>query len=135
MSNIYAYHIGLGVSYGHGFKPVKIPENIFHDGWIIGDGVQGGTSDSIYCHWQIGAECDDDITQGINYQRCIKIKEWKKSATMTQKQRKARTLTIWATNLIIYDNALLTMSIFSQINPNLISVGMKEVRNNNLWWG
>ena len=25
-SNLYAYQIGLGGSYGHGFKPVKIPD-------------------------------------------------------------------------------------------------------------
>ena len=26
-SNIYAYHIGIGGYYGHGFKLVKLPEN------------------------------------------------------------------------------------------------------------
>ena len=25
-SNLYAYQIGIGGSYGHGFKPVKIPD-------------------------------------------------------------------------------------------------------------
>ena len=28
-SNLYAYHIVLGDSYGHGFKPMKLPKNKF----------------------------------------------------------------------------------------------------------
>ena len=42
------------------------------------DGFQGGTSDTIYCLWKMGADYDDDITQGINYWRWIQIKRVKK---------------------------------------------------------
>ena len=37
-SNLYAYHIGIGVSYGNGFKNVKISE-FFCDGFIVMGGV------------------------------------------------------------------------------------------------
>ena len=68
-SNIYAYQIGLGGSYGHGFKPVKLPEIIFRDGCIVRYGVHSGTSGAIYCHRHMGDDCDDDIAQGMNFQR------------------------------------------------------------------
>ena len=50
ISNLYAYQIGVGGSYGHGFKPVKIPV-FFHDGYIVRDCVYGLTSGAIYCRW------------------------------------------------------------------------------------
>ena len=77
-SNIYAYQIGLGVSYGHGFKHVKLPEIVCHDGCIVRDGVRGGTSGGIYCRWHMGADYYYYITQGMNYWRCIQIKKLKK---------------------------------------------------------
>ena len=48
--NLYDYHIGLGGSYGQGFKPVKLPEILCRSGSIVRDGVWGGTSGAIYCH-------------------------------------------------------------------------------------
>ena len=38
----------------------------FRNGWILGDGVQGGTSSTIYYRWQMGSDYDGDIAQGIN---------------------------------------------------------------------
>ena len=43
-SNIYLYQIGLGGSYNHGFKPVKLPGVFFHYGCIVRYCVWGGTS-------------------------------------------------------------------------------------------
>ena len=94
--NIYAYQIGLGGSYCHGFKPVKIPEIICHDGCIVRDGVRGGTSGTIYCHWRVGADYDYDITKWVNYWRWLQIKRVKNSATMAHQQRKYRTFTTQA---------------------------------------
>ena len=68
-SNIYAYQIGLGGSYGHGFKHMKLPEIVCRDGCIVRGGVWRGTIGTIYCFWYMGADYDDDITQGTNYQR------------------------------------------------------------------
>ena len=48
LSNIYAYQIGLGGSYGHGFKPVKLPEIVCHDWFIIRDSLWCVTSGTIY---------------------------------------------------------------------------------------
>ena len=55
LSNIYAYHIGLDGSYGYGFKHMKLPDVFFHDGYIVRDGVRGGTSGAIYCFWYMGS--------------------------------------------------------------------------------
>ena len=126
-SHLYACHIGLGGSYGHVFKPMKIPEIVCHDGCIVRNGVRGGTNGTFYCRWQMGADYDDDIAQGINYRRWIQIKRVKNSATTTQQQGKNRAVTIQATKLITYGDDLFTTSIFSEITPNFISVGMKQV--------
>ena len=72
-------------------------------------------------------ELDDDIAQGMNYRRWIQIQRVKNSATTTQQPRKDRTVTIRATNLIKYGDALFTTSFLSQIMMNLISVGMRQV--------
>ena len=53
-SNLYTYQISLGGSYGHGFKPVKLPEMFCHVGCIVRDGVRGGTSGAIYRPWKMG---------------------------------------------------------------------------------
>ena len=74
LSNIYAYQICFGGSYRLGFKPVKLPENVYHYGLIVRDGVQGGTSSSIYRLWNMGAEYDDEISQGVNYSNWLQIK-------------------------------------------------------------
>ena len=48
-SNIYAYHIDFGGSYGHIFKTVNIYEMFCHYGFIVRDGVQNGTSSEMFC--------------------------------------------------------------------------------------
>ena len=125
--NIYACHICLGGSYGHVFKPVKIPIIFCHNGCIVRNGVRGVTNGAFYSHSQIGADYDDDILQGINYRRWLQIKRVKNYATTTQKQEKDRTVTFQAKNLITYGDALFTTSILSKITPKLISVGMPQV--------
>ena len=55
-SNIYAYQIGIGGSYVHGFKHMKLPGIVCHDGCIVRGSVQGGTSGTIYFFWYIGSE-------------------------------------------------------------------------------
>ena len=57
---------------------MKIPEFFCHGGLILRDGVLGGTSGTIYRRWQMGADYDDDIAQGMNYRLCIQIKRVKK---------------------------------------------------------
>ena len=66
-SNIYAYHIGVGGSYSHSFKTVKLYEFYCYDICTVGDGAMGGTTGAFCCHWQMGADYNDDIVQGMNY--------------------------------------------------------------------
>ena len=68
------HHIGIARSYGHGFKPVKLPEIVCRDGFIVKDCVRGGTSGAIYCLWQIGDDYGDDSVQGMNYWLWLQIK-------------------------------------------------------------
>ena len=65
-SNLYAYQISTGGSYGNGFKPGKIPD-YFYYAYIVRDGVQGGTSGTIYCRQQMGDDYDDEIAHETNY--------------------------------------------------------------------
>ena len=78
-SNLYAYQIGLSGSYGHGFKPMKLPEFFWHDVFILMDGIQGGTSGTLYRLYQMGADYYDDIAQEMDYWRSIQIKRLKKN--------------------------------------------------------
>ena len=75
----------------------------------------------------MGADYDDEISQGMNYRHWIHIKKFKNSATMTQQKIKCRMVTIRAENFITYDDAFFTASILSLSIPNLISVGMIQV--------
>lgn len=77
-SNLYASQLGLGGSYGHDFKSVKIPEIVRHDGCVVRDGVRGGSGGAIYRRWQIGSDYDDDIFMGQKYRRWLQIKRIKK---------------------------------------------------------
>ena len=122
-SNLYAYQIGLGGSYGHVLKTAKI---FCHDRYIVRDGVWGGTSGEIYCRCKMGDDYDDEISKGMKYRSCLQIKRVKKSATMTQKQKKDSMVTIQATNLITHADALFTTPTLSQITPNCISMGMRK---------
>ena len=57
---------------------MKLPEFFFHDGCILRDVVRGGTSGTIYCFWNMDADYDDDIAQGIKYQQWLQLKIAKK---------------------------------------------------------
>ena len=74
-SNLYAYQIGLGESYGHSFKNVNLSEIVCHDEYIVKDGIRGGNSGAIYRHWQMGSDYDDYIARGMNYRSWLQIKE------------------------------------------------------------
>ena len=77
-SNLYAYQIGLGGSYGHEFKNLTLKEILQHDGCIVRDGVRGGSSGAIYRRWQIGADYDDHISMALTFRRWLQIKRVKK---------------------------------------------------------
>ena len=78
-SNLYAYQIGLGGSYGDEFsKSVSLKEILHHDGYIVRDGVRGGSSGAIYRHWQIGTDYHDNIAMSITFRRWLQIKRIKK---------------------------------------------------------
>ena len=77
-SNLYAFQIGLGGSYGHEFRNVTLKEIVQHDACIIRDGVRGGSSGAIYRRWQIGADYDDDIAMAISFRRWLQVKRVKK---------------------------------------------------------
>ena len=47
-TNLYAYQVGIGGSYGHRFKPVKLLDLFCHDRCIVRIGVRGGTSGAVY---------------------------------------------------------------------------------------
>ena len=74
LSNIFAYLICFGGSYRLDLKPVKLTETIYHYGLIVRDGVRGGTSSAIYRCWNMGADYDDEILQGVNYSNWLQIK-------------------------------------------------------------
>ena len=76
--NLYAYQIVIGGSYGRCFKLVKIPGIVFHYGFIVRGAVRGGTSGAIYRPWQMSADYDYDIVQGMNYWCWIQIKKGQK---------------------------------------------------------
>ena len=59
-------------------KHMNILEIVCHDGFIVRDGVRGGTSGAIYRFWNMGYDYYDDIAQGINYQRWFQLKISKK---------------------------------------------------------
>ena len=81
-SNVYAYQIGLGGSYIHGFKHMKLPQIVCHDGCIVRGSVRGGISGTVYFFWYMGADYDDDITQGMNYS-IVPIKNSKENSVTT----------------------------------------------------
>ena len=89
-SDLYVYQIGLVGSYGHGFKPVNLPENICHYGCIVGYSVRGGTSGAINFRWHMVADCDDVITKGVNYQRWLQIKQSKKLSNNDTETKKGK---------------------------------------------
>ena len=66
-SNLYACQIGLGGSYGHDYKNIKIAKIVRHDGCVVRDGVRGGSSGAIYRRWQIGADYDDYISTALPF--------------------------------------------------------------------
>ena len=68
-SNLYAYQLGLGGSYGHEYKNISVKEIVRHDGCIIRDGVRGGSSGAIYLRWQIGADYDDHVSMSMAFRR------------------------------------------------------------------
>ena len=59
----------------------------------------------------MGGDYNDDIAQGVNYLLWLQIKIVKNYETTTRQQRKDRTVTIQATNLITYVNELFATSI------------------------
>ena len=60
---------------------MKLSGIVCRYGFIVRDGVLGVTSGAIYHLWQMVADYDDLISQGINYWSWIQIKRVKKSAT------------------------------------------------------
>ena len=58
---------------------MKLPEIACHDGFIVRDSVQGGTSGTVYCLWKMGDDYNDDIAQGMNYWSSIQIKRVKQN--------------------------------------------------------
>ena len=60
-SNMYSFQIGLGGTYGHKFKNIKVEELVYHDGCIVRNGVRGGSSGAIYQRWLIGSDFDEYV--------------------------------------------------------------------------
>eukprot|EP00957_Ditylum_brightwellii_P143647 10944371-Ditylum_brightwellii.AAC.2 len=73
-SSVNGYQIGLGGSYEHAFKPVKIKEHVNWDSCIIRDGVRGGRNGAIYRLWQQGTDYDDVMEMSMNYVHFLQIK-------------------------------------------------------------
>ena len=108
-SNLYAYQIGLGGSYGHEFKNVSVKEILHHDGCIVRDGVRGGSSGAIYRRWQIGADYDDHIAMSQTFRRWLQIKRIKKLCNNDSAPKKVKKNTTLHNNMTIFLNALLIM--------------------------
>jgi hypothetical protein len=74
-SNTYAFSIGMGGSYGHSFKLLKLAELVHFDGVVIRDGVRGGSNGALYRRWQNDcADYDDVIANAMKYHRFLQIK-------------------------------------------------------------
>ena len=58
---MYARSLGLGGSYGHKFKDIKIEELIHYDGVVVRDGVRSDSGGVIHCRWQEGRGYNDLI--------------------------------------------------------------------------
>ena len=77
-SNMYSFQIGLGGTYGHKFKNIKVEELVHHDGCVVRDGVRGGSSGAIYRRWLMGSDFDDYIFRSQTHRRWLQIKRVKK---------------------------------------------------------
>jgi hypothetical protein len=73
-SNIYAFSIGLGGSYGHTFKTITLDELVRFDGVVVRDGVRGGSNGALYRRWMECADHDDEIDQSMRHGRWLQIK-------------------------------------------------------------
>jgi hypothetical protein len=49
LSQKFAASMGIGLSYGHGRKPVMAEEQLHFDRDVVQDGVLGGMGGTIYC--------------------------------------------------------------------------------------
>ena len=75
LSNIYAFSIGLGGSYGHAFKTITLDELVRFDGVVVRDGVRGGSNGALYRRWMENcADHDDEIDQSMRHGRWLQIK-------------------------------------------------------------
>jgi hypothetical protein len=73
-SNIYAFGIGLGGSYGHTFKTITLDELVRYDGVVVRDGVRGGSNGALHRRWMECADHDDEIDQSMRHGRWLQIK-------------------------------------------------------------
>jgi hypothetical protein len=73
-SNIYAFSIGLGGSYGHTFKTITLDELVHYDGVVVRDGVRGGSNGAVHRRWMDCADHDDEIDQSMRHGRWLQIK-------------------------------------------------------------
>ena len=71
---MYAYSIGLGGSHGHKFKPVELHELFHFDGFVVKNGVCGGSIGAIYRWWVDGSDYDEFIEDSINHSQWLQIK-------------------------------------------------------------
>ena len=56
LSNLYACQLGLGGSYGHTFKNIKLPENLHHDDCVVKDGDHSGSGADICRQCMTGSD-------------------------------------------------------------------------------
>ena len=73
-TNSHAYSIGLGVSYGHKFKPIELHELVNFDRVVVKDGVRGDSFGAMYCRWVDGSDYDEVIAESLNHSRWMQIK-------------------------------------------------------------
>ena len=55
-SNLYAYSIGLGGSYGHKLQVIELHQLVRFDGVVVQDGVRGGSDGALYRRWIDGSD-------------------------------------------------------------------------------
>jgi hypothetical protein len=75
LSNIYAFSIGLGGSYGYAFKTITLDELVHFNGVVVCDGICGGRHGEMYRRWMENCtDHDDGIDQGLRHERWLQIK-------------------------------------------------------------
>ena len=115
-SACYAFEIGLLDSCGRNFKVPTINELVKFDGFVIHDGMIGGSDGAFYCRWKFNrSDFDEEISNRINLGIWLQIKRVIKFS-ITRMHQKAVTQTMTQIISLISSTRLLSITSMSSKN-------------------